>query len=57
MPNRIGKLFKAQDMDTASTKITAYVTALWDLRIRRAIVASSWIRRPGRAVETLRRRS
>jgi hypothetical protein len=44
-------------MDTASKKIAEYVTAFLDLRTRRAIVASSWIRRPAGAVETLRQRS
>jgi hypothetical protein len=44
-------------MDTAFTKIAEYVTTFLDLRTRRAIVASSGIRRPARAVEMLRQRS
>lgn len=39
MANQIGMFFKAQDMETASTKIAEHITKYWDPRMRDAILA------------------
>ena len=63
MANQIGTFFKSQDLNTASAKIADHITAYWDPRMRRAIVAHLDAGGAGldpaarRAIETLRSRS
>lgn len=63
MANQIGTFFKSQDLNTASAKIADHITAYWDPRMRRAIVAHLDAGGAGldpaarQAIETLRSRS